>query len=352
MPGWLTEGQTVALVGLFGGILLGLAARLGRFCTLGAIEDALYGGSSTRMRMWVLAIGTAVTGTFALVGAGLLDETESFYLSIRWMPLASILGGLMFGYGMALAGNCGYGAIARLGGGDLRSFVIVLVMGVSTYITLAGPLAPVRNLLFHQVDVTTDLPPGLAHHISALTGWPLAAIGIPIGLAICIAALWGAGLRRDPKAIFWSVVVGLAIVSGWAGTQWVNTNGFEALPVVSHSYSAPVGETILWAMSGSLRPVSFAVGSVAGVWLGAFIGSLIRGHFRWEACEDPRELRRQIIGAAVMGVGAVIAMGCTVGQGMSAFSVLAISAPVTFLAIFAGAALGLRQLIEGFSPAE
>ncbi|MGD9863335.1 MAG: YeeE/YedE family protein, partial [Pseudodonghicola sp.] len=280
------------------------------------------------------------------------DETESFYLSIRWMPLASILGGLMFGYGMALAGNCGYGAIARLGGGDLRSFVIVLVMGVSTYITLAGPLAPVRNLLFHQVDVTTDLPPGLAHHISALTGWPLAAIGIPIGLAICIAALWGAGLRRDPKAIFWSVVVGLAIVSGWAGTQWVNTNGFEALPVVSHSYSAPVGETILWAMSGSLRPVSFAVGSVAGVWLGAFIGSLIRGHFRWEACEDPRELRRQIIGAAVMGVGAVIAMGCTVGQGMSAFSVLAISAPVTFLAIFAGAALGLRQLIEGFSPAE
>lgn len=125
-------------------------------------------------------------------------------------------------------------------------------------------------------------------------------------------------------------------------------HGFGGLPVVSHSFSAPVGESILFAMTGSARPVTFAVGSIAGVWLGAFIGSLIKGHFRWEACEDPRELRRQIVGAAIMGAGAVIALGCTVGQGLSAFSLLAISAPVTFLAIFAGAALGLRQLIEGF----
>ncbi|MDX2484004.1 MAG: YeeE/YedE family protein [Pseudodonghicola sp.] len=352
MPDWLTESQAVALVGVFGGILLGLAARLGRFCTLGAIEDVLYGGSDTRMRMWALAIGTAVTGTFALIGAGLLNESESFYLSIRWMPMASIIGGLMFGYGMALAGNCGYGAIARLGGGDLRSFVIVLVMGASTYVVLAGPLAPVRNFFFRQVDVTSGPPPGLAHHIARLTGLPLHGIGIAVGLAIIVAALWAPALRRDRRAMFWSVMVGLAIVSGWGGTQYVASNGFEALPIVSHSFSAPVGDTILWAMTGSLRPVDFAVGSVAGVWLGAFIGSLIKGHFRWEACEDPRELRRQIIGAAVMGVGAVIAMGCTVGQGLSAFSVLAVSAPVTFLAIFAGAALGLRQLIEGFKPAE
>jgi hypothetical protein len=91
---------------------------------------------------------------------------------------------------------------------------------------------------------------------------------------------------------------------------------------------------------------------VAGVWIGAFIGSLIKGHFRWEACDDPRELRRQIIGAAIMGAGAVIAMGCTVGQGLSAFSVLAFGAPVTMIAIVAGAALGLRQLITGFSLAE
>ncbi|UWQ55255.1 YeeE/YedE family protein [Leisingera caerulea] len=348
----LTEHQLAACIGLLGGVALGLAARLGRFCTLGAIEDLLYGGSSLRMRMWGVAIGVAVTSSFALIGLGLADAGQSFYLSIRWMPAASILGGLMFGYGMALSGNCGYGAIARLGGGDLRSFVIVLVMGVSTYVVLAGPLAPVRNYFFAQQDVTNEIPPGLAYYAAAWSGLPLAATGTGAGLLILLLSLANSELRRDRQALFWSAVVGLAVTSGWAGSTYVNTHGFEALPVVSHSFSAPLGETILWTMTGSLRPLSFAVGSIAGVWTGAFIGSLIKGHFRWEACEDPRELRRQIIGAAIMGAGAVIAMGCTVGQGLSAFSLLAVSAPVTMLAIFAGAAFGLRQLIEGFRPAE
>ncbi|WP_417712673.1 YeeE/YedE family protein [Pseudophaeobacter arcticus] len=346
-----SDHQLVTGIGLFGGILLGLAARLGRFCTLGAIEDLLYGGSSHRMRMWGLAIGTAIMGSFALIGLGLFDASQSFYLSVRWMPMASIIGGLMFGYGMALSGNCGYGAIARLGGGDLRSFVIVLVMGISTYVVLSGPLAPLRNLVFEQQDVTSELPPGLAHHLAALTTLPLSGIGILAGAVLTVVSLWDIEFRRDGKSLFWSCVVGLAVVSGWAGTSYINTHGFEALPVVSHSFSAPLGETILWTMTGSLRPLSFAVGSIAGVWLGAFIGSLIKGHFRWEACDDPRELRRQIFGAAIMGAGAVIAMGCTVGQGLSAFSLLSLSAPVTFLAIFAGAALGLRQLIEGFRSA-
>ena len=352
MQSWLSESQMVVLVGAFGGILLGLAARLGRFCTLGAIEDLLYGGSDVRLRMWALAIGTATIGSFALIGAGLLTSADTYYLSIRWMPMASIVGGLMFGYGMALSGNCGYGAIARLGGGDLRSFVIVLVMGVSTYIVLSGPLAPMRDLLFHQTPVTTETPPGLAHHAAAITGLPVAGIGMIVGLVFCAIALSSAGLRNEPMAIFWSVMVGLAIVSGWIGTQWVFSNGFEGHAVVSHSFSAPVGETLLYAMTGSARSASFAVGSVTGVWLGAFAGSMIKGHFRWEACDDPRELRRQILGAAIMGAGAVIALGCTVGQGLSAFSLLAVSAPVTSLAIFAGAAIGLRQLIEGFSIAE
>ncbi|TKZ21848.1 YeeE/YedE family protein [Shimia litoralis] len=346
------DSNLAALIGLFGGVLLGLAARVGRFCTLGAIEDLLYGGSSTRMRMWILAIATAILGSFSLIGLGLLDPGESFYFSIRWMPLATVIGGLMFGYGMALAGNCGFGAIARLGGGDLRSFVIVLVMGVSAYVVLAGPLAPLRNWLFPQIEVTNTVPPGIAHYLADIMGISAVPVGLSIGTLMLIGALWSVELRTDISAIFWSVVVGLAVVSGWAGSQWIATNGFDGLNVVSHSFSAPVGETILYAMNGSVRPLSFAVGSVAGVWIGAFAGSMIKGHFRWEACEDPRELRRQILGAIIMGAGAILAIGCTVGQGITAFSLLAISAPVTFLSIFAGAAIGLRQLIEGFQPAE
>lgn len=348
---FLGDNTLVALFGLASGILLGLAARLGRFCTMGAIEDLLYGGSSLRMRMWILAIGVAVMGTFALSGAGMMETERSFYLSIRWMPLASILGGLMFGYGMALAGNCGYGCIARLGGGDFRAFVIVVVMGISAYVVLHGPLAYLRNWAFMQEGVT-GLPPGLVHLVSSQTGLPLAPLGIAIGALITLGALASRDLISAPKSIFWAAIVGLAITAGWAGSHWVATTGFTAMPVVSHSFSAPVGETLLYFMTASARAPSFAVGSVAGVATGAFIGSRIKGHFRWEACEDPRELRRQMTGAAIMGAGAVLAMGCTVGQGLSAFSVLAYSAPVTFLAIIAGAALGLRQLIEGFQPAE
>ena len=159
--------------------------------------------------------------------------------------------------------------------------------------------------------------------------------------------------RRSPlpvPAIFWGAVAGLAIVSGWVGTSYVAAQGFDTIAVVSHTFSAPIGETMLYAMTASGRTISFAVGSVFGVLVGAFIGSLFKGHFRWEACEDPRELRRQILGAVLMGIGAVVALGCSVGQGMSAFSVLAISAPLTLVAIVAGAYIGLRQLIEGFSP--
>lgn len=343
----------VALVGLAGGLVLGLAARLGRFCTMGAIEDLLYGGSDTRMRMWVLAIGVAIIGTQILIASGLLIPEQSFYLAIRWVPLASILGGLMFGYGMALAGNCGYGSIARLGGGDLRAFVIVLVMGVSAYFVLSGPLAGLRVWAFPQTDVTPDqVPPGIAHWLSARLGLSGPVIGALIGLAVTAGALASRRFLARPQSVAWGAAVGLAIISGWAGSAWIAAHGFAAVPVVSHSFSAPVGETLLYAMTASARLPSFAVGSVVGVWLGAFVGSLIKGHFRWEACEDPRELRRQIFGAVLMGAGAVIAMGCTVGQGLSAFSVLSFSAPVTFAAIFAGAALGLRQLIEGFQPAE
>ncbi len=352
MIAFLTEPQMVALIGLLSGLLLGLAARLGRFCTMGAIEDALYGGSTLRLRMWGMAIGLAVVGSFGLMAAGVLVDAETYYLSIRWSPLASIFGGLVFGYGMALSGMCGYGAIARLGGGDLRSFVIVLVMGVATYVVLSGPLAPLRGLLFPQSPVTTDVPPGIAHHLSALTGAPVAVLGMVLGALVFAGSAAARAVWEKPGPLIWSATVALAIVGAWAGTSWVAHTGFEALPVVSHSFAAPLGESIQWWMTGSARPLSFAVGSVTGVWGGAFIGSLLKGHFRWEACEDPRELRRQILGAALMGGGAVIALGCSVGQGLSAFSLLAFSAPVTFAAIFAGAALGLRQLIVGFQPAE
>lgn len=347
----MSDANAVALIGFLGGIALGLAARVGRFCTLGAIEDLLYCADDRRMRMWGIAIGTAVLGAHLARGTGLLAFEDAAYIAQSWNPLASILGGLLFGYGMALCGNCGYGALARLGGGDLRAFVILLVMGLSAFVVMSGPLAHLRVWLL-PTELQAETPQGISLLAEARLGFDAALLGVLAGLAILAVSLGSPAMRRSPGQIFWGVVVGLAVVSGWIGTQWVATQGFDGETVRSHSFAAPVGDTIIYLMTASGSPLSFGVGSVAGVLAGAFIGSWGRGHFRWEACDDPRELRRQIFGAAVMGVGAVLAVGCSVGQGLSAFSLLAFSAPVTFAAIFAGAMLGLRQLIAGFQPAE
>ena len=347
----LGEANAAALVGLLGGIALGLAARIGRFCTLGAIEDVLYGSDDRRLRMWGIAIAVAIIGTQSAIFAGHLIDTETAYLDRIWNPLGTIVGGLMFGYGMALSGNCGYGALARLGGGDLRAFVIVIVMGLSAYFVMSGPLAHARVWLF-PADTGATAPQGFGQLGERVLGINPAITGLMIGGAILMASLASKTMRHSPTHIFWGGVVGLAVVSGWVGTYWVASTGFEAEPVETHTFAAPIGDTMFYFMTASGNELSFSVGSVLGVVLGAAIGSYSKGHFRWEACDDPRELKRQILGAALMGPGAILAVGCSVGQGISAFSTLAYSAPIAFIAIFLGAALGLRQLISGFAPAE
>lgn len=339
-----SEPVTVALFGAIGGLLLGLAARLGRFCTLGAIEDFFFGNSSARLRMWGIALGIAIVGSFASFGLGWAAIDQSFYLVTPPTLLASVVGGLTFGYGMAMAGNCGFGALARLGGGDLRSFVIVLVMGLSAFIFLSGPLALLRITVF-PIQVDDASATGLAHILSGLLGIGAPLVGIAVGAIIFTIS----ALHSDVtgKTIIWGVVVGLAITSGWVGTSYVSQYGFDDLRIVSHTFAAPVGETLLYLMTASGNTLSFGIGSVAGVLVGAFIGSLFKGHFRWEACEDPRELRRQILGAVLMGGGAVIAGGCSIGQGISAFSVLALTAPITLACIVIGAYIGLHRLIVG-----
>ena len=346
----LGEANAAALIGLIGGIALGLAARVGRFCTLGAIEDILYSSDDRRMRMWGLAIGIAIIGTQFSMAQGVFGGAETAYLDRAWNPFATVIGGLIFGYGMSLSGNCGYGALARLGGGDLRSFVIVLVMGLSAYVVMSGPLAQTRIWLF---PVQTDAvgPQGFGQ-LGATFGVSPAITGLVIGGAMIALALSSRAMRGSPGHIFWGTTVGLAIISGWLGTAWIAATGFGNEPTETHTFAAPIGDTIFYAMTASGNTLSFSVGSVLGVVIGAALGSYSKGHFRWEACEDPRELRRQIGGAALMGAGAILAVGCSIGQGVSAFSVLAYSAPVTFVAIFLGAAFGLRQLISGFAPAE
>ncbi|MFN3823893.1 MAG: YeeE/YedE family protein [Pseudorhodobacter sp.] len=344
----LPFGVLAALAGLIGGVVLGLAARLGDFCTLGAVEAAAYGADQRRLRLWGVVLGVAILGTHGAAALGVIDISLTFYHQIAWNPLASIFGGLLFGYGMAMAGNCGFGALVRFGGGDLRSLVVVVVMGIFGFVALSGPLAPLRLALFPQSDA--EAAQGIAQTVNGLTGLPVLLVAVVIAAGLVFWALSHAPLRAEPRKIAWGVAAGLAVVWCFAATTSLHEASFGAVQVEGLSFTAPLGRTLIWLMTSTAGGITFSVGAVSGVLLGALAGSILRGMFRWEACEDPRELGRQVSGAAMMGVGGVIALGCSVGQGVTAFATLAWSGPVTLAAIVVGALYGLRRLIGGYQP--
>jgi uncharacterized membrane protein YedE/YeeE len=346
----VSEPIAVLLIGGIGGIMLGLAARLGRFCTLGMIEDVHYGQDFGRLWMWATALGVAMVANGAAQALGWVDLTQAVLLSTKYSVIGAILGGLLFGYGMAQAGNCGYGVLARLGGGDIRAFLIAVVMGVTASATIFGVLSPVRTHLFApQQDM--EAPQGFAHWLEAGVGVSPTAFGLLIGAVLVLVSIRHQTPEYRLKRAAWGSVVGLAISLGFVGTYQVALQGFESWPVVSHSFTAPIGETIRYAMLSSGLAPKFGIGSVVGVIIGAAIGSIIEDGFRWEACDDPRELRRQIGGAALMGVGAVLAAGCSIGQGMTALSLMTFTAPIVCVSIWFGTWLGLKHLIIGLETA-
>lgn len=332
--------------GLLIGIILGVAARMGDFCTLGAIESAAYGGDQRRARAWGMVLGIAILVLFGAEALGFAQITLTPYHQIAFNPFAAVFGGLVFGYGMALAGNCGFGALIRLGGGDLRSFLIVMIMAIAGFITLAGPLSPLRATLFPEVLTTT--PQGFAHAFASATDLPPLVFAAPVGFVLIWIGIRHPDLRHSRATMVWSIIVGLSIASAFIATTWLHHATLDAVPVEGFTFTVPLGRAILYLMTASAGGLNFAVGSVVGVVLGAALAAAWRRRFRWEACEDPRELGRQVAGATMMGIGGVIAMGCSVGQGASAMATLSYSAPVVFLSIVVGALIGLRQLLRGF----
>lgn len=346
MDNWPTS-VVVALAGGIGGIILGLAARLARFCTLAAIEDAMFGTDLRRLRMWALALAVAILSVTILSEAGLVDFSASLYHRLSLNPVAWALGGLMFGVGMAFCGTCGYGTLARVGGGDLRAMFGFLVLGISAYMAIAGPTAQLRLYLLSPLAIASDDTP---HTFVDLIGPDTAARLIFPLLGATLLLMWSLAdknFRQSSHFVFWGAMVGIAITSGWVATGWFIADPFDPQPLVSHSYSVPLGQTLIYFMTMSSATLNFGIGGTIGVVVGAFVGALIKNEFRWEGAEDAREMRRHLVGAFLMGTGGVYAGGCTIGQGLSAASLLALSAPVVLLSIWCGVWLGLNYLMDG-----
>lgn len=346
----LSTAQLVALAGFAGGVVLGLAARVGRFCTLGALEDAFLGHDTRRLRSCALAIATAMVLSQAMAAAGWIDFRHSIYLASGFPWVGAVLGGLAFGIGMALVGTCGYGTLARIGGGDLRAVVTFLVMGVSAYMAMNGITGVLRHALIDPWIVSFEASGGMAFDalFDAATGLDTGhAIGFTVAAALAVWALRDAAFRAEPRLVVSGLAVGAAVAFGWAATGLVGSDPFSPQRLESFTFARPLGDTLIYLMTYSGATITFGVGSVLGVVAGALAGALFKREFRWEACDDVRELRRHIVGAFLMGTGGVLAFGCTIGQGITAASTLSVSAPVVMLSIALGSRIGMAWLVEG-----
>ena len=338
------------LAGLFAGFIMGFAARRTHFCTLSALERHWYAGESTGLSSWILAAATALIATQILIHTGIVDIRESFYLSPLFGLTGAIIGGLAFGFGMALVGTCGFGALVRSGGGSLRSIVVLLVLGLSALAAQRGLIAQAR--VFIVDDVAINLAPSPTQSVgdllSALTGTDLTiAVAVLAGLGLVAWAFRDAAFRRNKGRIATGMIIGLTIAFGWWATTFAQVNSFDVVQLEAGSFVVPVGDAIMHFATFTGVIPDYGVGLIIGVLAGAAACAWWRDDMRWEACDDARELSRHMAGGFLMGVGGVFAMGCTIGQGVTAVSTLAISAPFAMGAIVLGARMGLAYLLEG-----
>jgi uncharacterized membrane protein YedE/YeeE len=338
--------------------LFGVIGQKTHFCTMGAVSDIVNMSDWGRMRMWLLAIGVAILGSAALHAAGLIDLGKSIYRTPNFTWLSYIVGGLTFGIGMVFASGCGSKTLIRIGAGNLKSVVVFLVLGLVAYMTMRGVFGVFRVNVLEKAAITLpggqDIPALLvAAGLEGKTAFLLPVLAIGGGLvAFCL-------FRRD----FWTfdnllggLGTGLAVVAAWyvsghIGYLAENPDTLEEAFIATNSgrmesltFVAPQAYflDLLMLWSDTSRKLSFGIASVLGVIAGSGAWALVTRNFRWEGFASVEDTASHLFGAALMGFGGVVAMGCTVGQGITGFSTLALGSIITFLAIVAGAAATLK----------
>ncbi|MFW8592569.1 YeeE/YedE family protein [Cribrihabitans neustonicus] len=296
------------------GILFGALAQVTRFC----FRRALAGEDRRQAAgVWAMALAAAVIGTQAAVAAGWIGFADHRLLAADLPVLAIATGGLMFGGGMILTRGCASRLFVLAGSGNLRALLVVTVFAITAHATLKGVLAPVRTTLG-----SFTLPAGEYASLAALPGGP-AAWSALIAVTAALAAL-RSGNRGSILGA--AALIGLLVPAAWAGTGFLLFDDFDPIAMESLSFTAPAAETLFFAVASSSIPAGFGTGLVGGVMLGALAAALLNGGFRWQSFESPRQTGRYLAGAALMGVGGVLAGGCTVGAGLAGIPTLSLAA--------------------------
>ena len=337
------EPRTALLVGaLVIGAGFGVIARISAFCFRSAVLELLARRLGFQVRAWMVAIATAVGLTQVLVLLGLINVSDSIYLSPSLMWLTLIVGGVLFGIGMILARGCGARHIVLLASGNLRSAVVISVLGIVAYMTLRGILAVPRTALEGIGTINLQSLGYSSQSLGVISGNPeivplvIAALFVMLALVVNIRP----GIKRRITPVLTGLGVGLLIAGGWYVTGVLGFDEFEPVRTESLTFTAPVGNAIQYLMTYTGATANFGIVAVAGGIIGAFVITMIKGEWVLQGFETPHQLLRYTLGAALMGFGGVLALGCTIGQGLSGLSTLSIGSILAVGSIFAGAMIG------------
>lgn len=355
----LEHMRQLVLIAIFGvGFLFGAVSQKSHFCTMGAVSDIVNFGDWGRMRMWVLAIAVAALGLQTLVYFGKANLNDTIFLAGSWSWLSATLGGFLFGVGMVLASGCGSKTLIRLGTGNLKALFVFLVLGLTAYMTLKGVFGVFRANYLDPLKIQLGANSYLPELLGKGNGTVSTAImfGIPVALLIWV---FGKKAAWNKDTLIGGVGVGLCVAASWwavfqLGFLAEHPDTLEAAYLGSYnnraegmSFVAPYAYTLEWLMfySDVTRVLTVGIVSCLGVIAGALITSLLSGEFRWEAFNGVEDMANHTIGAALMGIGGVMALGCTVGQGLSGVSTLSLTSWITLFFIILGAIAALKYQV-------
>lgn len=343
-----TDFNIVVGAGLLIGIVYGVVGLLSGFCLLSSLRGWWAEGDGRLIRTFALALAVAVAATQLLAGYGAVDLTKSVYLQPSFSAPLMFAGGLLFGYGMVLANGCGSRVLVLLGRGNLRSLVVVIVLGITAQMALRGLIAPGRIALL-QMSSTRPAHLTLPELLRTIGSGEIAARIIAasaISVSLIVFAFAHAPFRRARGQIAAGFSVGLLVAAGWFATGYLGADDFNPAAVTSLTFIAPIADSLQYVMLSTGLKLNFGIAVVFGVFAGSLLAALATRRFHLEGYTSPQHMLRSIGGAALMGSGGAMALGCSIGQGLTGISTLALSSFVAAAGILLGTAAGLRGALR------
>jgi uncharacterized membrane protein YedE/YeeE len=329
------------------GLAFGVVGLLSGFCLMSSLRDWLTADDGRKLRSYAVALAVAILGTQFVAGIGLVDIATSLYLQPSFSAPLIFAGGLLFGFGMVLSNGCASRALVLLGKGNLRSLVVIAIIGIAAQMTLKGLIAPARLAILQATQISPE-----AVSVPAL----LAGAGLDQSVARIIVTLIASGAllffafsdRRFRGAygqIAAGLAVGLLVVAGWLATGWLGADDFNPVAVTSLTFISPIADSVQYVMLSTGMTLSFGIAVVAGVLAGSLATALVTGRFKLEGYTSPGHMARSISGATLMGIGGAMAYGCSIGQGLTGLSTLALPSFVAVAGILTGATVGIRGAV-------